>query len=206
SAIRNPQSGLPNPQSAICNPQSRRSFLADMGMGFTGLALSAMLAREQGVHANAPAAWAPPDGRPHFTPRAKSVICLFTVGGTSHLESFDPKPELNRWAGKTFQETPYGAVLESPYLRRNLRVVPPITHSHILPMQVGYRQRGQSGIAITDWWPHLGDCVDDMAIIRSMWTTDNNHGAQLQFFTGRHLLDGVFPTVGSWVHYGLGTL
>src|SRR5262245_10657610 len=185
---------------------SRRSFLADMGLGFAGLALGAMLAREEGVRAAAPAAWSPPDGRPHFAPRAKSVICFFMVGGTSQMESFDPKPELNRWAGKTFQESPYGAVLKSPYLRRNLRVVEPITHSRILPMQVGYRQRGRSGIALTNWWPHLGDCVDDLAIIRSMWTTDNNHGAQLQFFTGRHLLEGVFPTIGSWVHYGLGTL
>ena len=97
-----------------------------MGMGFTGLALSAMLAREEGVRADAPAAWSPPDGRPHFAARAKSVICFFMVGGTSQVESFDPKPELNRWAGKTFQESPYGAVLESPYLRRNLREVAPI--------------------------------------------------------------------------------
>ena len=67
-------------------------------------------------------------------------------------------------------------------------------------------QRGESGIDVSDWWPHLGDCVDDMAIVRSMWTTDNNHGAQLQFHTGRHVLEGNFPTIGSWVHYGLGSL
>jgi hypothetical protein len=50
------------------------------------------------------------------------------------------------------------------------------------------------------------DCIDDIAVVRSMWTTDNNHGAQLQFHTGRHVLEGQFPTIGSWVHYGLGTL
>src|SRR5262249_25273667 len=59
---------------------------------------------------------------------------------------------------------------------------------------------------ISDWWPHLSTCVDDIAFIRSMWISDNNHGAQLQFHTGRHALEGQFPTIGSWVHYGLGTL
>src|ERR1700719_4476851 len=103
---------------------SRRSFLADMGMGFTGLALSAMLAREEGVRANVPAAWSPPDGRPHFAPRAKRVICLFMVGGTSQMESFDPKPELNRWAGKTIAEAPYRAALTDPRTGHVRIVVP----------------------------------------------------------------------------------
>ena len=62
------------------------------------------------------------------------------------------------------------------------------------------------GIEISDWWPHVGACVDQIAVIRSMWTTDNDHGAQLQFHTGRHMLEGQFPTIGSWVHYGLGSL
>ena len=52
----------------------------------------------------------------------------------------------------------------------------------------------------------MGSCIDDIAVIRSMWTTDNNHGAQLQFHTGRHMLEGQFPTIGSWVRYGLGSL
>ena len=73
-------------------------------------------------------------------------------------------------------------------------------------MQVGFQKRGQSGLEISDWWPHLGSCADDLAVVRSMWTTDNNHGAQLQFHTGRHVLEGQFPTIGSWVHYGLGSL
>ena len=76
----------------------------------------------------------------------------------------------------------------------------------LYPLQVGYRKRGQSGIEVSDWWPHVGSCIDDIAVIRSMWTTDNNHGAQLQFHTGRHMLEGVFPTIGSWVRYGLGSL
>jgi hypothetical protein len=131
------------------------------------------------------------------------------VGGASQMETFDPKPELNRWGGKTFQESPYAHVLTSSHLRNNLReVIPGLhqVHQQILPMQIGYRRRGESGIGVTDWWPHLSECVDDIAFVRSMWTTDNNHGAQLQFFTGRHSLEGAFPTVGSWIHYGLGTL
>jgi hypothetical protein len=187
---------------------SRRGFLADVGLGFTGLALAAMLERDGALRANE-GHWSPPTGRPHFPPRAKTVIFMFMVGGTSQMESFDPKPALNRYGGRTFQETPYAAVLSSPHLRNNLReVVPGLhqVHQRLLPLQIGYRPRGQSGIEVTDWWPHLGECVDDIAFVRSMWTTDNNHGAQLQFFTGRHSLEGPFPTLGSWVHYGLGTL
>src|SRR4051794_25118495 len=96
----------------------RRTFLADVGMGFTGLALAALLAREGVVRAAAPAGpWTPPDGRPHFPPRAKSVIWFFLVGGVSHMESFDPKPELNKYAGKTIAESPYQDTLASPFLK-----------------------------------------------------------------------------------------
>ena len=87
-------------------PSSRRMFLADMGMGFTGLVLGAMLiatARRRPIPR--------PGGcrrRPTaLAPRAKNVIWLFMIGGTSHVESFDPKPALNRYAGKTIAETPF---------------------------------------------------------------------------------------------------
>jgi hypothetical protein len=187
---------------------TRRSFLADMGMGFTGLVLGAMLHRD-GI-ARADQGPASPDGRPHFAPKAKRVIWLFMIGGVSHLESFDPKPALNRYAGKTIAETPYADSLKSK-LTDNVRiVVPNDANGHIrqtlYPLQVGYRKRGRSGLEVSDWWPHLGESIDDVALIRSLWTTDNNHGAQLQFQTGRHMLEGVFPTIGSWVHYGLGSL
>jgi hypothetical protein len=59
---------------------------------------------------------------------------------------------------------------------------------------------------MSDWFPHLATRVDDLAIVRSMWTTDNDHGAQLQFHTGRHAIEGPFPTIGSWAHWGLGSL
>ena len=188
--------------------RTRRSFLADVGMGFTGLALGALLQRD-GIVCGAESPGAARSAS--HLPKAKSVIWLFMVGGTSHLESFDPKPALNQYAGKSINETPYSDALNSPHLKENLRiVVPNDANGHIwptvYPLQVGYQKRGQSGIELSDWWPHLSECVDDMSVVRSMWTTDNNHGAQLQFHTGRHRLDGYFPTIGSWIHYGLGTL
>jgi hypothetical protein len=195
-------------QMMACPGVTRRTFLADVGMGFTGLALGALLYKD-GVARAAPASWAPPDGKPHFTPRAKSVIWFFMIGGTSHVESFDPKPALDKFAGKTIAESPFKDTLKSPNLKQNLREVVAGLHlvqPRIYPMQVGHQKRGASGIDISDWWPHLGDCIDDIAVVRSLWTTDNNHGAQLQFHTGRHALEGPFPTVGAWVHYGLGAL
>src|SRR5207244_8791010 len=86
---------------------SRRAFLADSRMGFTGLALGAMLFKDGVARADNPL----PDGRAHFTPRAKSVIWIFLCGGVSHVESFDVKPELNRFAGMTIENTPYRRVL-----------------------------------------------------------------------------------------------
>src|SRR5580704_1623631 len=188
---------------------TRRAFLADVGMGFTGLALGALLARDGVARADTAAAWTPPDGKPHFAPKAKSVIWLFMVGGASHVESFDPKPALNQYAGKTIAETPFKATLDSPHLKKNLREFIPGQHKvqpKVYPLQVGYKKRSQCGTEVSDWWPHVGACVDDIAVVRSLWTTDNDHGAQIQFHTGRHTREGEFPTVGSWVHYGLGTL
>ena len=152
-----------------------------------------------------------PDGQPHFPPRAKRVIWLMMRGGVSHLESFDPKPELTKHAGKTINESRHKAtVFDSPYLK-NVREqvannIIDKTKGKIYPTQIGFQKGGQSGIDVSDWWPHVRECVDDLAVIRSMYTTDNNHGAQMEFFTGRHLLDGCFPTIGAWVHYGLGAL
>ncbi len=194
-------------------PGTRRSFLSDCGMGMTGMVMGSLLAKDGISRAHAaeiPGAAAALIPRlPMIAPKARSVIWLFMVGGTSQMESFDPKPNLNRYQGKSIDETPFKAMLDSPHLKTNLReLVPGVhkVHPKIFPMQIGYSKRGQSGIEVSDWWPHVGSCIDDIAVVRSMWTTDNNHGAQLQFHTGRHVLDGQFPTIGSWVHYGLGSL
>jgi uncharacterized protein DUF1501 len=189
-----------------CGRVSRRTFLADTGMGFTGLVLGSMLHRP--ARADEPK-WRPPDGKPQGTPKAKSVIWFFMVGGTSQVESFDPKPALNQHAGKTIAESPFKSTLDSPFLKENLREVIAGLHKvqpKIYPMQTGYQRYGKSGIEVSDWWPNVGSCIDDIAVVRSLWTTDNNHGAQLQFHTGRHALEGALPTIGSWVHYGLGSL
>src|ERR1043166_4034706 len=102
-----------------CLGVTRRSFLADTGMGFTGLALGALLFRD-GVARGEGGTWRPPDGKPHFAPKAKSVIWIFLCGGVSHLESFDVKPELNKYAWKSITETPYKDVLDPKKVNANI--------------------------------------------------------------------------------------
>jgi len=186
----------------------RRTFLGDTGMGFTGMALSAMMFRNG--EAQDIEDWSPPDGQSHFPAKAKSVIWIFNIGGVSHLESFDPKPALNRYAGKSISETPYASsVLDKDKINKILldpakqkRKVP----QEIFPLQTGYSRYGKSGIEVSDWFPHMGSCADDICVLRGMWTIDNNHGAQLTFHTGRKITEGAFPTIGSWASYGLGTM
>src|SRR3954452_21923056 len=146
-----------------CTGVSRRSFLADTGMGFTGLALSAMLFRdgvalgaEGGESPLKSGGWQPPDGRAHFAPRAKSVIWIFLCGGLSHVESFDVKPALNKYAGKSIEETPYAKVLKTA--EKDIVGGNP-NHGNrkvILPLQTGYKNYGQSGLVVSDWFPHVG--------------------------------------------------
>lgn len=179
-------------------------------MGFTGLALGAMLAGDGRLRAAEAIAAAPLT--PHFPPRAKSVIWIFCSGGYSHLETFDPKPALNQYAGQTFDKTPFENPVNSPLHKKRFRSVPAEeinvrdVYPTIYPMQVGFARHGQSGIEITDWWPHLAKQVDEISFVRSMWTTDNDHAAENQIHTGRHRLDEIQPSIGAWAHYGLGTL
>ena len=179
---------------SIAHSINRRRFLQGTGLGFGGMALNTMLGSP----------------RPAPKAKAKSVIWLFMRGGVSHMESFDPKPALNDHAGKSIPDSPYASVLE-PEKFENQRVVVVgdangQQRNKLYPLQVGYKQYGQSGTAVSDWFPHIGQQVDDLAIIRSMWTTDNNHGAQVQFHSGRHMLDPHEPTIGAWINYGLGSL
>ncbi|MEZ6057306.1 MAG: DUF1501 domain-containing protein [Planctomycetaceae bacterium] len=185
---------------------NRRTFLTDLGMGFTGLALSAMLHRD-GFGSDGH--WSPPNGKPHFAPKAKSVIWLFMNGGVSHMESFDPKPMLTKYGGKTIAETPFAETQDPKKLALERLVVPDGNGNQrntLYPLQIGFQKHGQSGIEISDWFPHVAKQVDQLAIVRSMWTTDSNHGAQTQFHSGRHRNDGEFPNLGAWVNYGLGSL
>lgn len=185
----------------------RRNFLKD---GLSTLALGALLAQDGIVRADHTAEWSPPTGQPHFAPKAKSVIWLFMNGGMSHMESFDPKPELTKYGGKSIAETPHKDVQNPEKLK--LARVTVINDANgqqrnkLYPLQVEFKKYGQAGIEMSDWVPHMGSVVDDLAIVRSMYTTDDNHGAQTQFHSGRHMLDGEYPTLGAWVHYGLGSI
>jgi hypothetical protein len=203
-----------NSQRARCCPGiTRRSFLADTGMGFTGLALGAMLfndgvARADPTTGTKLAPSAEPPRRAHFSAKAKSVIWIFLCGGVSHVESFDIKPELNKYAGKSIEETPYKDVLDPKRVNANIVGANP-EHGNrkvVMPLQTGYRAYGQSGLVVGDWFQHVGECADDLAVVRSLWTVHNDHGAQLTFQTGRHPREGAYPTLGSWVCYGLGAL
>ena len=197
---------MPSPSRTNVAIPPRRAFLADLGLGFTGLALGAMFARD-GV--GSPADWTPPDGRPHFAPKAKHVIWLFMNGGVSHLESFDYKPEITKHAGKTIAETPYADVQNPAKLALERAPVPDangLQRNVLFPLQTGFRRHGQSGMEISDFFPHTARNADRIAVVRSMWTTDSNHGAQTQFHSGRHMLDPAQPTLGGWVHYGLGSI
>jgi hypothetical protein len=192
-----------NPRlSARCRGVTRRSFLADTGMGFTGLALGAMLFRDGAAQA------APANSLTPTVPKARSVIWIFLCGGVSHVESFDPKPELTRYAGKSIEDTPYKEVLDPKRVNANIIGGNP---SHggrktIMPLQTGIKRYGQSGLAVGDWFRHVGECADDLAVVRSLWTIHNDHGAQLTWHSGRHPREGGHPTLGSWISYGLGTV
>lgn len=184
----------------------RRQFLNQSVPAFSGLALQAML--QQDVVAADPSAAM--DRIAHFAPKAKSVIWLFMRGGVSHMESFDPKPALTKYAGKSINETPFADV-QDPERLKKVRVVVindanGQQRNRIYPLQIGYRKYGQSGLEVSDWFPNIGSVIDDVAIVRSMWTTDDNHGAQVQFHSGRHMLDPRVPTIGAWTTWGLGTL
>jgi hypothetical protein len=204
-----------------CPGVSRRSFLADTGMGFTGLVLGSMLFRDGVAQAapaphpgakkridSAPAADEPLGGKTHFPPKARSVIWIFLCGGVSHVESFDVKPELTKYANKSIEDTPYKDVLDPKRVDANIVGANP---SHggrkiLMPLQTGHRAYGQSGLVVGDWFRNVGECADDLAVVRSLWTIHNDHGAQLTFQTGRHPRESGIPTLGSWVSYGLGTL
>ena len=198
---------LPPPSRSTCK-RTRRSFLADTGMGFTGLALGALLFKDGVARA---VETAPADGRksgPHHPPRAKNVIWIFLCGGVSHMESFDIKPELNKYAGKSIEDSPYKSFLDPQRINKNLVGINPthVQRKDLMGLQTGYRKYGQCGLEVGDWFTHVGGCADDLAVVRSLWTIHNDHGTQLTWHTGRHPREGAFPTIGSWISYGLGSL
>lgn len=161
---------------------SRRRFLTGTGVGLSSLALSHLLQTD-----------AQADMRSHFPAKAKRVIWLFMHGGPSHVDLFDPKPELIRHAGKPLPDS-YGAV----ETRRK------VAQNPLLAPVKDFRKRGQSGIEISDFLPHLAELADEMCVIRSCHGDSVNHPQSVyQMNTGSVLMGK--PSMGSWVAYGLGT-
>jgi hypothetical protein len=155
----------------IAQPLTRREMLQRSAGGFGMLALSALLA-EYG-HAEEP--------RPHFTPRARNVIFLFMDGGVSHVDSFDPKPELDQRDGEVYQGN-----------RRWLRS----------PWQ--FRRYGRSGLPVSELFPHIASCADELAVVRSMRADLPLHSTGvLLLHTGSNTAGR--PSLGSWTTYGLGS-
>lgn len=175
----------------------RRDFLSRAANGFGALALSALLAGDSAakgdenrnpVEANPLA-----PRKPHFAAKAKSVIFLFMVGGPSHMETFDPKPELDRLHGQPLP--PSFGEIKSQFVKLG---------TPLLGSSWKFRKHGQSGIDISELFPHVATCADDLAVIRSCYTDSFVHApAMYQMMSGRIL--AAHPSLGSWVTYGLGS-
>ncbi len=174
---------------------SRRTFLSRTGSGLGSIALAHLLNSEGAL---SPALAAPTNSLaakpPHHPPRARAIIWLFMEGGPSHIDLFDPKPELEKLAG---QVTPPSFNLP----------VTSATGSHRMPLvasQRKWKQHGGSGLWVSDWYPHIAEHVDELAVIRSCWSDGVNHvGANRQMNTGSIL--GGRPSLGAWTTYGLGS-
>ena len=169
---------------------TRRDCLRDAFCGFGGLALASMLDKER-AHAESDNLLGPKP--PHHQPLAKNVIFLFMAGGPSQIETFDPKPLLNRLSGqprpKQFGDAKYQFIQSD---------------AKLLGTRRRFRKYGESGIEVSDLFPHLSRCVDDLAVIRSCQGDQVVHSAaQYELFSGRTIPG--FPSMGSWTIYGLGS-
>ena len=171
---------------------TRRRMLQLSGGGFGALALNSLLHAEGALAA--PAATNPLAAHPpHFAPRAKSVIFLFMYGGPSHVDLFDPKPELEKWHGKAIPVWKP----EDAFMGRK-------TQNVAMKSYYNFAKHGAAGIDIAETYPHLARHADDLCVIRSMHTESNNHGPALFQMNSGFTLPGR-PSMGSWVTYGLGS-
>ncbi|HIF34271.1 MAG TPA: DUF1501 domain-containing protein [Planctomycetaceae bacterium] len=166
----------------------RGKFLSRAGSGIGGLALSALL-RDEMQGATGPAAVP----KAHFQPRAKRVLWLFMHGGPSHMDLWDPKPELIKHAGQPLPES-FGEVMT----RRK------VANNPLLGPVKPFRRHGQSGLPISDFLPHMSRHADDLCVLRGCHGDSVNHPQSVyQMNTGSILMGK--PSVGSWVAYGLGS-
>jgi hypothetical protein len=170
---------------------SRREFLSRGGSGVGAIALAHLLSQSGFGAASTRNPLAPKS--PHHPPKAKSVIWLFMEGGPSHIDLFDPKPLVQKLAGQ-----PMPASFERPKTANGTE------NNALLPTKRVWKQHGQSGMWISDWYPHIAQHADDLAVIRSCWADGINHlGAVSQMNTGS-ILNGR-PSLGAWTLYGLGS-
>jgi hypothetical protein len=181
-------------KSHILPANSRREFLFQAGFGFGGLALNYLLHRDQALAATAEKLLNPLSPRPpHHSAKAKSIIWLFMEGGPSHLDLFDPKPALQRLAGQPMPAS-FGSVITAMGTASN----------SLMPSQRTWKQHGQSGIWVSDWYPYIAEHADDLAVILSCWADGLNHvGSVCQMNTGSILAGR--PSLGAWTTYGLGS-
>ena len=169
---------------------TRRDVLLRAGHGFGALALQHMLEPASfgstRVNPLAPKA-------PHFAGKAKSVIFLYMVGGPSHIDTFDPKPELKKYEGQQLPAS-FGKVT-SQFTNGD---------TPLLSSPWAFKKHGEAGIPVSSLFPHLAQCVDDICFVRSFYTESVVHApAMYQVHTGRILMG--YPSMGSWITYGLGS-
>ena len=172
---------------------SRRQLLQTAGGGFAGLALRNLLQEEGLLAQTRLAATNPLSPAPaHFAPKARSVIFIFAYGGPSHVDLLDPKPALHKWHGQSipvfrkedaFNTTTKDTAMRSPYR---------------------FTRHGASGLPISELFPHIAGCADDLCVIRSLHCESNNHAPALFHMNTGFLLPGR-PSMGAWVTYGLGS-
>ena len=180
---------MPNPNSRQSEFRpadlSRRAFVESLCGGFGGIGLAGMLGSS-----NAAAA-APSTGPlgPHFAPKAKHIIFLFLTGGPSHIDMFDPKPQLAKFAG----QRPDSVDLRTERVTGGL-----------LPSPFKFKRYGQSGIEVSELLPNLGGVVDDLCVIRSMYTFNPTHTPARNLIHSGNIA-ATRPTLGAWISYGLGT-
>ncbi|MFN9713320.1 MAG: DUF1501 domain-containing protein, partial [Planctomycetota bacterium] len=186
----------------------RRQWLLRAGMGFGGIALADLLTRDSSLrgddsathHSDGHGPGVPSRGilnPTHHAPTAKRVIYLFMAGGPSQLETFDYKPLLNEKQGEPLPDS----------VRQGQRLTGMSGNQATLPLAGSifkFAQHGQSGAWVSELLPHTAKYVDDMAIIRSMTTEAINHDPAITFLQTGNQISGR-PSIGAWIHYGLGT-
>jgi uncharacterized protein DUF1501 len=192
-----PGGGFTKGRSQFCG-RTRREFLWEMGGGFASVALTSLLGEgffsKQAIAADGVRRFTSPltPRPPHFPAKAKSVIFLFMYGGPSHVDTFDYKPKLYGLDGKTIQMKTFGRGGH----KNEGRVVGP---------KWQFKPYGKCGKHVSDLFPHLATCVDDIAFIHSMYAESPIHGSAMLMMNSGRLLSG-HPCLGSWVNYGLGTV